>query len=79
MPIEGAISLSKSQLRRLFRRHYGASAQLARQLTVSRTTISRWLKGEVVSKRIEIAAARMAEDLLSAEPKHRLSLTEFEA
>jgi hypothetical protein len=52
------------QLGRLFRKHYGASARLARELNIHRTTISRWFQGHVVSARIEAAVKLRASELL---------------
>lgn len=52
-----------AQLGRLFRRHYGESARLARELSLSRTTVSRWFRGHVVSRRIEAAVMARAAEL----------------
>ena len=59
--------MSPFQLGRLFRRHFGESARLARDLGVSRTTISRWFRGHVVSSRIEVAAKERGGQLLAQE------------
>ncbi|MGA7411388.1 MAG: hypothetical protein WBW33_12950, partial [Bryobacteraceae bacterium] len=45
--------LTRNELRITFRQNYGAAAKLARDLNVSRTTISKWFQGHVTSMRIE--------------------------
>ena len=59
--------MTKPQLRRLFRKHYGEGARLARELSLSRATISRWLRGHVKSGRIEAAIAKRAQELMEDE------------
>ena len=56
--------MSPSQMGRVFRRHFGESARLARELQVSRTTISRWFRGHIVSARIEAAVTKRAKELI---------------
>lgn len=56
--------MTRSQISRLFRRHHGAAARLSRELGCSRTTISRWFRGHVVSARLEAAIRNRAKELL---------------
>lgn len=58
--MQGNNTMTPARMGRLFRRHYGESALLARRLGVHRATISRWFKGEVTSARIGAAALRRA-------------------
>jgi hypothetical protein len=58
--------MTRPQLRRLFNNHYGEAARLARELDVSRGTISRWLLGFIESKRVETAVTRRAQELKAA-------------
>ena len=59
--------LSLFQLRTIFKRHYGQSAQLAHHLQLSRTTVFRWMQGKFVSRRIELAVRAKAAQLLADE------------
>jgi hypothetical protein len=56
--------MTRSKLRRLFLRHRGESARLARELGLTPTTISGWFQGRVDSERIEEAAFARAKELL---------------
>jgi transcriptional regulator with XRE-family HTH domain len=67
---------SPAQLGRLFRRHYGESAKLARELRLSRATVSRWFRGHVSSRRIDAAVRARASELIGRE---RLPVSSFEA
>jgi hypothetical protein len=58
--------MTRSQLRRLFLRHYGESAKIARDLKVNRTTISKWFQGRVDSRRIDQAIRKRATELVHA-------------
>jgi hypothetical protein len=62
-----ADQLSLFQLRTIFKRHYGQSAQLAHHLELSRTTVFRWMQGKFVSRRIELAVRAKAAQLLADE------------
>ena len=62
-PPEKRSTSSRSQLARIFRRNYGEAARLARELEISRTTVSRWFQGHVISRRLEIAIRARAEEL----------------
>ncbi len=59
--------MTPAQLGRLFRRHYGEAARLARELGCSRTSVSRWFQGHVISSKIEVAVATRATELLQEE------------
>jgi hypothetical protein len=59
--------MTPSQLRKIFERNYGASAQIARDLNVHKTTISRWFRGHVQSARIDHAMRERALQLLDKE------------
>jgi transcriptional regulator with XRE-family HTH domain len=59
------------QLRRVFQRHYGESARLARQLGLSRGTVSKWFRGHVSSRRIETAVRERASELCQRERRVR--------
>jgi hypothetical protein len=56
--------MTRLQLRRLFRKHRGAFARLARELELKPTTVSNWFSGRFDSARIESAAAATAKELL---------------
>jgi transcriptional regulator with XRE-family HTH domain len=55
--------MTRHELRTTFRQNYGAAAKLARDLNVSRTTISKWFQGHVTSLRIERAVRTRAAEL----------------
>lgn len=57
-------TLTRVQIRRIFRANFGAASQIARELGVTATTISLWLSGRVKSARIEAAMRQRAEELL---------------
>ena len=59
--------MTKFQLRELFLSHYGESSRLARELALSRTTVSRWFRGHVSSRRLEDAIRNRAQQLLERE------------
>jgi transcriptional regulator with XRE-family HTH domain len=59
--------MSPVQLGKVFRRHYGEAARVARDLGLSRATISRWFRGHVSSRRIEAALQTRANELLEKE------------
>lgn len=67
--------MTRNELRITFRQNYGAAAKLARDLNVSRTTISKWFQGHVTSMRIERAVRIRAAELSCSEQipatKHR--------
>jgi hypothetical protein len=61
--------MKRSELRRLFRKHWGESARLARELKLSPVKVSRWFPGQIDpghtdSIRIEAAVFARAAQLL---------------
>lgn len=61
--------MKRSELRRLFRKHWGESARLARELKLSPVKVSRWFHGQIDSRnadsiRIEAAVFARAAQLL---------------
>jgi len=62
---------SRAQLLRLFRKHWGESARLARELDLKPATISRWLHGHFDSDRIEAAVLARVDELLEKEAQKR--------
>jgi hypothetical protein len=56
--------MTRSQLRKLFRRHRGEFARLARDLSLTRSTVSCWFQGRGDSARIQAAAFNRAKELL---------------
>jgi hypothetical protein len=60
-------TMSRKEIRQVFREHRGAAAELAAKLHVSKTTISLVLRGKNTSERILTAAREMAEGLLAKE------------
>jgi hypothetical protein len=59
--------MTQAQLLEIFQRHYGASAELARELQIHKTTVSLWFRGHVQSKRIATAIRDRAVELLDRE------------
>ena len=60
-------SLSRKEIRQIFQRHRGAALALSKELGVSHTTMSLWLRGKTVSARIAEAAQTRAHELLELE------------
>ena len=60
-------TFKRTDVRRVFRRHRGAQAELARRLELKPVTICLWLKGKVQSARIDAAAAQYAAELVEVE------------
>lgn len=60
-------SLSRNEIKAAFRRHRGASAQLARDLGVGLTSISDWMGKRGRSKRVDAAIRQRAAELINAE------------
>jgi hypothetical protein len=56
--------VTRPQLRKLFLRHRGESARLARDLQLSPVSIAAWFRGRSNSSRIEAAALIRAKELL---------------
>lgn len=56
--------MTRVEIRRLFRRHRGESARLARKLSIHSTTMSSWLHNRFNSSRIEAAAHARAGELV---------------
>ncbi len=63
MPITDA-SLTRKQIKDIFKRNHGAAAALARELEISPVTVTQWMRGKVVSARIAEAAQQRALQLL---------------
>jgi len=59
--------LSKSEMRKIFKRHRGSITALARDLDLTKVTVSAWLRGRVASARISDAAHVRVQELLAAE------------
>jgi len=59
--------LTQHNLRSIFRRHYGATTAIARELGVNKNTISQWFRGRTSSKRIDAAIRARAVQLLDKE------------
>lgn len=59
--------MTRLQLRRVFNRHYGEGARVARELNLSRTSVYRWFQGHIVSARIDAAVRKRAFELLDQE------------
>ena len=68
LPAKRSIA-TRSQLARIFRQNYGEAARLARDLEISRTTVTRWFQGHVISGRLEAAIRTRAEELQDASSK----------
>lgn len=70
-------SLTRTEIRRIFRSHRGAATQLARDLAVGtgksvesyQAAISRWLRGKTTSALIDAAARKLAAKLVSTSQK----------
>ncbi len=64
----------------MFRRNYGAASKLARELNLSRATISKWFQGLMTSRRIEDAVRQRAMELCEAAgtPTDSLQSTELQ-
>lgn len=60
-------SLTRIEIRKIFRRHRGSANFIANQLGVTAATISLWLKGKTTSQRIADAACAKALELLERE------------
>jgi hypothetical protein len=56
--------MTRVELRRLFRKHRGQAARLARELERSPTTVSAWFRGHLDSARIEAAVLARAKELI---------------
>lgn len=59
--------MTKAQLRRLFRRHPGSMAEVARELGITRQTVSGWFRGMTISESIERAVRARAQELIAKE------------
>jgi transcriptional regulator with XRE-family HTH domain len=58
--------MTRAEARKVFRRNYGAAAQVARELNVTHVTISLWLRGRFKSERVEHAVLRRASELAAS-------------
>lgn len=59
--------MRRSEIRKLFRRHRGAAAEISRTLGVTPVTISLWLRGKRKSARLDTKIAEYARRLLARE------------
>jgi len=64
-------TLPVAEIRKIFRRHRGASAQLSRELKVNRSSLSIWLRHPYPSKRIDAAVRQRVVELLAQENRQR--------
>lgn len=60
-------TLSRREVRKIFKRHYGSQSVAARELGVHPATIALWLRGEVQSKRLDLAIPEFATRLAATE------------
>ena len=60
-------NLSRKQIKAVFRRNRGASANLARELGIKQNSISDWMRNRGRSKRVHEAILSRAADLVAAE------------
>jgi hypothetical protein len=72
--------LTRNDLARVFRQNYGAASKLARELKLSRATISKWFQGLMTSRRIEDAVRQRAMELCQSTgtPTDNLHSTELQ-
>ncbi len=63
-------TLTRAQVRRVFARHKGAAADLARELGIHRARISKWMAGIQDSRPLTDAIHRKALALLEQEREH---------
>jgi ATP phosphoribosyltransferase regulatory subunit HisZ len=68
--------MDRSKLHRLFKRHRGELAKLARELGVDLTSLSNWFLRGMTSARIERAVCERAEELLASEERETHVLTQ---
>jgi uncharacterized protein YjcR len=66
-------TVTRAQVRRIFLKHRGASAELARELGLTPVTISAWLHDRFDSDRIEAAALKRAKELLEIGARQKAS------
>lgn len=62
-------TLTLREIRRVFKRHRGAAAQLARDLERKPNSISQYLKGKFPSKPLQEATTNLALQLLAEEQR----------
>lgn len=55
--------MKRAEIRRIFRHHRGAAADVARSANVGRNVVSQWLKGKTVSANVERHAIAKATEL----------------
>jgi hypothetical protein len=67
----GTIPMSRSTLRRLFKRHHRSIKEVAGDIGMSCESVSRWLKGRGNSVRIETAVLLGAKNLVAKEAKNK--------
>jgi predicted XRE-type DNA-binding protein len=65
----GGSTLSRREVRRIFRRSRGAQARIANELKVHPATISLWMRGKIQSERIDLAMHARAAELLAGESR----------
>ena len=61
--------MTRQEIRRIFRRHRGAAAALARRLGITATSVSLWLHGRRQSARLDREIRAAAEVLTEREAK----------
>lgn len=59
--------LTRVQIRQVLDRHLGSKKAIAEELGLTSASISRWLKGQSVSRRVAAACLARAERLLEQE------------
>lgn len=60
-------TLTRRQIKDIFRANKGSVARLAIKLDLKHPTISDWLRGKTTSERIAVAAQKMALELRESE------------
>ena len=62
-------TLSREEIRAIFRRHVGSQLEIARELNIRAGGVTSWLKNQMSSARIAEAAERKARKLLELEKR----------
>lgn len=66
---EKTVQLRRPQVREILKRHRGSISQIADELGITTTSVSMWLRGRGVSRRIEAASQVKALQLLKSEDR----------
>lgn len=64
-----SLELTRSQLRRIFKKHPGAMGGVASDLGITPQAVSQWLRGKADSQRVEEALRAKARDLVKRDGK----------